>query len=140
MKIVIFKTDSEDDALYREIIHLATKKNEKIEIISDITTPDLSFPGLTISCEQKQVFRDKNEVKLTRLEYDVLYLLASHAGKVVSEEMIFETVWGKHSENTIKVVPNTISNLRGKIEPNRQAPIYIETVFGGYKFIFGIRI
>ena len=64
----------------------------------------------------------------------MLYLLAAHAGQIVSKELIFKAVWGSASEDTIKVVANTVSNLRGKMELNRHCPIYIKTVFGGYLF------
>ena len=134
MKEIIIRTDDTDDGLYQEIVALASRYKDKIEIVSYPSTPIISFRGLTINCEQKEVFRDKSKIWLTPHEYDLLYLLASRAGKAISKEEIFNVVWGKNSESIIKAVANTISNLREKIEPDRQHPLYIQTVLGGYMF------
>lgn len=134
MKVLIYKTDDTDEILYRKLMELASEHKGRIEVISSITTPSLSFPGLTIDCEKRRVYHKGKEVRLTRLEYDVLYLLALHTGRSVTKKLIFDTVWGMESKNTGKVVANTVSNLRGKLEEDRQNPAYIHSVFGGYLF------
>lgn len=134
MKVLIYKTDDTDEILYRKLMELASEHKGRIEVISSNTTPSLSFPGLTIDCLKRRVYHKGKEVRLTRLEYDVLYLLALHTGRSVTKKLIFDTVWGRESENTGKVVANTVSNLRGKLEEDRQNPAYIHSVFGGYLF------
>lgn len=134
MKVIIIKADDTDEVLYQKILDLASHQNGKMEIITSATIPNISVPGLTINCEQKQVFRDNCKIRLTNHEYELLYLFASRAGQAISKELIFEVVWGSRSESTLKVVANTIFNLRQKIEPDRQQPQYIKTVFGGYTF------
>ena len=134
MRIIAINMEDGDEELLQELMESVSVHERKIEVISSAVVPSVSFPGLTINCRKWQVFREDKEIRLTRLEYDVLYLLAAHAGQIVSKELIFKAVWGSASEDTIKVVANTVSNLRGKMEPNRHCPIYIKTVFGGYLF------
>ena len=134
MRIIAINMEDGDEELLQELMESVSVHERKIEVISSAVVPSVSFPGLTINCRTRQVFREDKEIRLTRLEYDVLYLLAAHAGQIVSKELIFKAVWGSASEDTIKVVANTVSNLRGKMEPNRHCPIYIKTVFGGYLF------
>ena len=134
MRIIAINMEDGDEELLQELMESVSVHERKIEVISSAVVPSVSFPGLTINCRKRQVFRADKEIRLTRLEYDVLYLLAAHAGQIVSKELIFKAVWGSASEDTIKVVANTVSNLRGKMEPNRHCPIYIKTVFGGYLF------
>lgn len=134
MRIIAINMEDGDEELLQELMESVSVHERKIEVISSAVVPSVSFPGLTINCRKRQVFREDKEIRLTRLEYDVLYLLAAHAGQIVSKELIFKAVWGRASEDTIKVVANTVSNLRGKMEPNRHCPIYIKTVFGGYLF------
>ncbi len=95
----------------------------------------LSFPGLEIRQSQRRVFKDEEEVNLTRLEYNTLVFLASNPGIVFTQAQIFEAVWNMDSDSCHSSVVNVIYNLRKKIEPDSKKPTYIKTVLGvGYKF------
>ena len=95
----------------------------------------LSFRGLEIRQHQRRVFRDGEEINLTRLEYSTLVFLASNPGIVLTSEQIFEAVWNMDSDSCHSSVVNVIYNLRKKIEPDSKNQTYIKTVLGvGYKF------
>ena len=95
----------------------------------------LSFPGLEIRQHQRRVFRGREEVNLTRLEYSTLVFLASNPDIVLIQTQIFEDVWNMDSDSCHSSVVNVIYNLRKKIEPDSKNPTYIKTVLGvGYKF------
>ena len=51
-------------------------------------------------------------IKLTSIEFDILYLLASNTGRVFSSEEIFERVWNEDGYGSNKTVMVHISNLR----------------------------
>ena len=75
------------------------------------------------------------EVKLTPIEFDNLYLLASNPGKVFSTDEIFEKVWNEKVYEANNTVMVHIRRLRLKIEKNPQKPTLIQTVWGkGYRF------
>ena len=61
----------------------------------------------------------------------MLLLLASNPGVTLSKEDLFSAVWGRDSADTLKVVANTVSNLRRKMGGSQT---YIRTVRGGYVF------
>ena len=134
MNFIIIKTWDTESVLYRKIMDLASECEEPLEIISSSSHTTLSFADLEIRCGQQRVFRNGEDLGLTRLEYHLLFLLASLEGQVVPKKLILETIWGSDTENTQKVVANTISNLRGKIETDRQHPRYIHTAINGYMF------
>ena len=95
----------------------------------------LSFPGLEIRQDMRQVFQSGEEINLPRLEYNTLVLLASTPGIVLTRAQIFEAVWNMDSDSCHSSVGNVICNLRKKIEPDSKHPTYIKTVLGvGYKF------
>ena len=56
------------------------------------------------------------EIKLTALEFGILYLLASHPNRVFSADEIFERVWQQESVVSAKTVMVHVSHLRDKIE------------------------
>ena len=55
----------------------------QIELIQITPVSVLSFPGLEIRQHQRRVFRGREEVNLTRLEYSTLVFLASNPGIVL---------------------------------------------------------
>lgn len=74
------------------------------------------------------------EVKLTNLEFDILYLLAGERGKVFSAEDILHAVWSDPSTVSSKTVMVHVSNLRNKLEEATNGEKVIQTVWGvGYK-------
>lgn len=115
---------------------LAILKREQIdaEQFSFSSQDKVTFPDLAIDGKSQQVFQNGKNVALTRIEFNLLLFLAYNAGTVFSKEELFCAVWGRDSEDTIKVVANTISNLRKKIEDGGSDQTYIRTVRGGYVF------
>ena len=107
----------------------------QLETIQISPASVLSFPGLEIRQSQHRVFKDGEEVNLTRLEYSTLVFLASNPDIVFTQTQIFEAVWNMDSDSCHSSVVNVIYNLRKKIEPDSKNPTYIKTVLGvGYKF------
>ena len=91
--------------------------------------------GLKIDCDNRRVFVDENEVKLTAKEYDLLELLSFHPNKVYSREKLLNIVWGYDYPGDVRTVDVHIRRLREKIERNPGEPAYIHTKWGvGYYF------
>ena len=133
--ILTFK-DTEEKAVEEAIATLA--KMIPLEVMQPLHSPVLIFPGLEIRPHQRRVLKDGTDISLTRLEYGALCYLAANPGRVFTKAQIFEAVWSMESESCQSNVANVICNLRKKIEPDSQNPIYIKTVLGvGYKFASG---
>lgn len=100
-----------------------------------LTSSVLSYPGLEIRLDQRRVLRDGKDITLSKYEYGVLVFLAQHPGWLCSKEQIFQSVWHEDSESSLVAIANTISRIRQKIEPDKDHPIYIQTVSSlGYIF------
>lgn len=90
--------------------------------------------GLTINDETKEVTVDGETVKLTPIEYNILYFLAKNAGKVFSIEQIYESIWNEEAVGADNTVTVHIRHIREKIEINPKEPRYLKVVWGiGYK-------
>ena len=96
-KLIIIRTDNQNN-LYEQIISLITANQAKMETMSFGVFPTLFFPGLEIRQHQRRVFRDGEEINLTRLEYSTLVFLASNPGNVLTQEQIFENGRKKSSK------------------------------------------
>ena len=95
---------------------------------------EISIKGLTINKDNHKVIIYDEEVKLTPIEFDILYLLASNAGKVFSTDEIFEKVWNEKVYEANNTVMVHIRRLRGKMKDDERVDKIITTVWGvGYK-------
>jgi two-component system, OmpR family, response regulator VanR len=90
--------------------------------------------NLTINYETREVTSFGEERKLTPLEFSIVYLLASHAGKVFTTDEIFENVWNEQTYEADNTVMVHIRRLREKLEAGHHDTPLIKTVWGvGYK-------
>ena len=75
-------------------------------------------------------------IHLTRLEFDLIGYLASHAGRVVPRKELLEKVWKLRNYPNTRTVDNFIARLRRHFEPVASRPVHFVSVRGaGYKFV-----
>ena len=95
---------------------------------------EIHIRGLTINKDNHKVTIDGEEIKLTPIEFDILYLLSSNPGKVFSTDEIFEKVWNEKVYEANNTVMVHIRRLRGKMKEDQRQDKIISTVWGvGYK-------
>jgi DNA-binding response OmpR family regulator len=81
------------------------------------------------------------ELELTTLEFDLLYALARHAGRVLSREQLLEQVWGYNYHGDLRVVDAVVKRLRAKLRGAAPGAEVILTVRGvGYKLSSGVDV
>ncbi|MEO8495404.1 MAG: response regulator [Planctomycetota bacterium] len=82
----------------------------------------------------RRVFLDEEEVKLTKIEFDLLSLLVRNSGKVLTHRFLLKEVWGPDAVNEPHYVRVFMANLRKKLEGNPSRPEYLLTEQGvGYR-------
>lgn len=112
----------------RRYTQLNPNKNE-----STMSTA-VELENLLIEKENHRVVSFGKEVKLTPIEFDILFLLASHSGRVFSTDEIFEQVWNEKMYEANNTVMVHIRRIREKIELDPRNAQIIKTVWGvGYK-------
>ena len=95
---------------------------------------EISVRGLVINRDNHRVMVDGEEIRLTPIEFDILFLLASNPGKVFSTAEIFEKVWNEKVYEANNTVMVHIRRLRGKMKEDSRTDKIITTVWGvGYK-------
>jgi two-component system KDP operon response regulator KdpE len=91
---------------------------------------------LDVDLVRRQVFRDGQEQHLSRKEYDLLRLLVTNAGQVLTHEQILRAVWGPSHSEDVHYLRVLVGNLRQKLGDDPTRPRYIHTVQGvGYRLI-----
>lgn len=96
----------------------------------------LSADGVAIDTIKRMVTKDGEPVRLTPKEYDLLVMLAHHAGRVVTHKTLLTSVWGVAHGEDLHYLRVFIGQLRGKIERDPADPKIIRTEPGvGYRFV-----
>ena len=89
---------------------------------------------LRIDLVQRLISRAGEPIKLSPKEFDILRMLATHAGKVLTHRFLLQEVWGTANAEDVQYLRAFIRLLRQKIEPQPDRPIYVVTETGvGYR-------
>ncbi len=96
---------------------------------------ELHFGNLKILRDAKAVFYREQPVPLTSNEFDVLWLLASSAGQVISRDQLVSQLRGFEYDGFDRSIDIRISRLRKKLADNADQPYRIKTIWArGYLF------
>lgn len=96
--------------------------------------PVFSTGDLVVDLARRTVTVSGQEIQLTPTEFDLLRVLVTHAGRVLTHRLLLRQVWGVGYDNEAHLLRVNISNLRRKIEPDPSRPTYIITEPGvGYR-------
>ena len=100
------------------------------------TPPVLHHGDLAIDLVNRRVTRTGQEIKLSPTEYDLLSLLAEHAGKVLTHDMILTRIWGPDKIHDIQYLRVYIRALRQKLGDAAGQSEIIRTESGiGYRLV-----
>lgn len=108
---------------------LEVKKNTK-----ELTT-ELTFAGIVINMDKKELTVDGEKVALTKTEFEILALLATNVDKVFSREDIIQTVWRETPYITERTVDVHIARLRKKM--GEYSSLIANRSGYGYRFNIG---
>jgi two-component system KDP operon response regulator KdpE len=96
----------------------------------------LTVGPLTIDAADHSARIDGQPLHLTRREFDLLWMLASHRGRLVTQEMILRAIWGPAHAEDSQYLRVYIRQLRQKLGDDAANPRFIATEPGiGYRFL-----
>lgn len=112
-------------------VHNLLRRNEKSR-----PAQTYHFSGHTIDFSTYRVKLSDNRVEqLGEREIDILRLLSTRVGEVVSRDEILDKVWGQEVFPSSRTIDNFMVRLRRLFEPDPAKPIYFHTIWGvGYRF------
>ena len=98
----------------------------------------MEVEGLSLDPERHEVHLRGEKVAMPLKEFELLELLMSNAGRVLTRETLIDRVWGPHYVGDTKTLDVHVKRLRSKIEDDPSRPSRITTVLGlGDKFESG---
>ena len=120
----------------KELVARVKAVLRRIQSSEEEKTDTLSFPGLTVSLSQYEVYYEGRKVEMPPKELEVLYFLAAHANQVFTRDQLLEQVWGfNFVGDSSRTVDVHIKRLREKLPECEKHGWLIRTIWGvGYKF------
>ncbi len=95
----------------------------------DNTLQTISYRNLTLNLDNYSAVIDKSIYELTRREFEILYELLSHQGRIITRRNLLNKFWKYDFYGDERVIDTHIKNLRKKLEID-----FIQTIRGvGYK-------
>jgi DNA-binding response OmpR family regulator len=93
----------------------------------------VTLGGVRVDTAQRRVFRESQEVHLSRTEFRLLGALLHHRDKVVPQDQLVREVWGSGYDGDFEGLRVYVYRLRQKLEDNPDAPRLLQTFPGvGY--------
>ncbi len=106
--------------------------------VSEQKLDHFDFGNFTINQSAKSVTLNGDSISLSSTEFDLLWVLASHAGQVMHRNELVQKLRGFDYDGFDRTIDVRISRLRKKLGDNLQQPERIKTVWGkGYLFVPG---
>ncbi len=97
---------------------------------------EIRLGALRISESAQEVWLDGSMVDLTTQEFELLHLLARHAGKILSRDDIFNQLRGIDYDGLDRSIDGRVSKLRRKLGDSTNKPTRLKTVWGkGYLIV-----
>ena len=118
----------------RALLTRIQKLLEKKETVISSTT--LTFNSLVIDPHSQSVFLSGVDAKVTSKEFEVLWVLASHPGEIVTRDTLLKELRGYEFDGLDRSIDLRISRIRKKLEDRTDDPYRIKTIWGkGYLFV-----
>jgi two-component system KDP operon response regulator KdpE len=96
--------------------------------------PQVRVGELVIDLADRRVQRAGREIHLTPIEFDLLRVLATHQGRLVTHRQLLQEVWGPEYGEETHYLRVHVAHIRAKLEPDPSRPQYVVTEPGvGYR-------
>ena len=102
---------------------------------AEAATARIEVDALTIDLARRTVDREGKSIHLTPIEWDLLRVLATHAGRTMTHQQLFSRVWARAHGDAQQYLRVHVASLRRKLERDPVQPKLIVTEPGvGYRF------
>ena len=94
-----------------------------------------AFGDMEFDFKKYEAKKAGRKLDISAREFQILKILVSHAGEVVTRDELIGEIWGYNEFPTERTIDTHIARLRQKLEDDPSQPKHIITIYGaGYKF------
>ena len=117
-------------------IRAAVRRVDRLGNTTDVKEPKINAGTFEIDLAARVVYKNDQEIRLTRTEYDLLRVLVVNAGKVMPHQQLLQAVWGPEYGEETEYLRTFVKQIRRKLEEDPTRPKQILTEPGvGYRLL-----
>lgn len=125
--------DAEELLLRLNALTRRARATDSSNAVDTIPTA-IKIGPIAVNLQKHRVTVHQKQIALTPNEFQIISLLAQHAGEVVTQKELIEAVWGDNFTGETTSVAVYIRHIREKIETSPSKPQFLQTVWGiGYR-------
>lgn len=103
-------------ARIRKVLNRPQVNTAKNELPYHTQSLEHEFGCLKLVGKSREVFLKQQKINLTKTEFEILYLLASHPQEVMSRQKIIDQIWLPEDEVTDRIIDTHIRQIRAKLK------------------------
>lgn len=123
--MLVIEFNESDLEVFDKVMEVLQQDSKTFEMLQVKKENTISLPGLTIYLNQRKIYHDRQEIPLTRKEYNLLCLLAANRGQVLTYAQIYENVWGSSPDGNERIIRFHLCNLRKKLNAISPDEIFV---------------
>lgn len=134
-RVIILELQEEDGEVFEDFLSFL-QDHPEIENCKQNKDSIISLPGLEIYPRQRRVYRNEQEIPLTKTEYEILLYLFQNSNHVLTHSQIYERIWQEPDYGEArKLVSHHVQAIRRKLNLNPDSGVYLRCIRDvGYSF------
>ena len=134
-RVIILELQEEDGEVFEDFLSFL-QDHPEIESCKQNKDSIISLPGLEIYPRQRRVYRNEQEIPLTKTEYEILLYLFQNSNHVLTHSQIYERIWREPDYGEArKLVSHHVQAIRRKLNLKPDSGVYLRCIRDvGYSF------
>ena len=127
-RVIIMELEEDDTKTFEDFLSFL-QSHPEIKQCKPAGEPIVSFHNLEIHLNKRKIFRNQQEVSLTKTEYDILLYLIYNANRVLTHSQIYEKVWREVDYGMAqKLVSHHVQAIRRKLNLEKKSGVYLRCI------------
>jgi len=126
--VIILELLEEDYRIFEDFLSFL-QKHPEIEWYKQGQKPVVSLPNIEVRLNQRKIFRDQQEIPLTKTEYEIFLYLLQNPNRVLTYTQIYERIWKEPDYGEArKLVSHHVQSIRRKMNLEKDSGIYLRCI------------
>ena len=118
----------EDYKIFEDFLSFL-QKHPQIEWCKQEQKPVVSLPNMEVCLNQRKIFRDQQEIPLTKTEYDIFLYLLQNPNHVLTYTQVYERIWKEPDYGEArKLVSHHVQSIRRKLNLEKDSGIDLRCI------------
>ena len=127
-RVIIMELEEQDSKAFEDFLAFL-KSHPEIEKLELDKEAMISLPGFEIHLSTRKVFRNQQEIPLTKTEYEILLCLLHNANRVLTHSQIYEKVWRELDYGEAqKLVSHHVQAIRRKLNFGKDSCVRLRCI------------